>query len=87
MASYPDRTIQSDLLLDLLDQSPFLSLTLMDVLHTIDSQPALPPTSSFSPSSLATVITSSSDRLFFLYTTPPPAEFGLDGTLFVLTGP
>jgi hypothetical protein len=36
---YPDRTIQPDVLLDLLDQSPFLSLALMDVLPTVDSQP------------------------------------------------
>jgi hypothetical protein len=67
---YPDRTIQPDVLLDSLDRSSFPYLASMDVLSTVDSQPALPPTSSFSPSSLATAITSSSDRLFFISYTP-----------------
>jgi hypothetical protein len=67
---YPDCTIQPDLLLDLLDQSPFPSLTSIDVLPTVDSQPAFPPTSPFSQSSLTTSITSSSDCLFSISSTP-----------------
>jgi hypothetical protein len=71
--SYPARTTQPAVLLDLPDTSPFPSLASMDALPPPTASPALAPTPAPDPAALALALASSADKSFSISCLPSGA--------------